>query len=106
MSFRGAAAGCEPGTHEHRSLEYGFRACRFAASRNDDEVCETGEADRVRMFLTRCCFGLPLALMLALAACAPSPPSAGPAAALPHHSPVPPSPRSPYPRLSPHAPAH
>src|SRR5260370_26076550 len=96
MSFRGAAAGCEPGTHEHRSLEYGFRACRFAASRNDDEVWETGEADRVRMFLTKCCFGLPLALMLALAACAPSPPSADPAVALPDDSHVPPFAPFPY----------
>src|SRR5260370_26190744 len=99
MSFRGAAAGCEPGTHEHRSLEYGFRACRFAASRNDDEVWETGEADRVRMFLTKCCFGLPFSLIaaLALAACAPSPPSTGPAAgAVPDDSHVPPFARWPF----------
>jgi hypothetical protein len=26
VSFRGAAEGCEPGTHEHRPLEYGLFA--------------------------------------------------------------------------------
>src|SRR6266436_8837522 len=31
----GAARRAEPGTHIHRPLEYRFRACRFAASRND-----------------------------------------------------------------------
>src|SRR5258706_259041 len=31
----GAPHSGEPGTHKHRPLEYGFRACRFAASRND-----------------------------------------------------------------------
>lgn len=37
-SFRGAAKGREPGTHEHRPLEYGFRVRRFASPRNDDFV--------------------------------------------------------------------
>ncbi len=45
LSFRGAAQGREPGTHEHRSLEYGFRARRpnglGAAPGNDkDFLCE------------------------------------------------------------------
>jgi hypothetical protein len=34
----GAPRRGEPGTHEHRPLEYGFRVCRFAASRNDSKV--------------------------------------------------------------------
>src|ERR1051326_7171606 len=36
LSFRGAAEGCEPGTHEHRALEYGFGVHRSAAPRNDN----------------------------------------------------------------------
>jgi uncharacterized protein DUF3108 len=32
-SFRGAAEGCEPGTHKHRPLEYRFRARRGACPR-------------------------------------------------------------------------
>src|SRR5881227_3507374 len=35
MSFRGPSAAWEPGTHEHGPLEYGFRARRCAAPRND-----------------------------------------------------------------------
>ena len=31
----GASRSGEPGTHEHRPLEYGFRVRRSAASRND-----------------------------------------------------------------------
>jgi len=31
-----APRGGEPGIQEHGSLEYGFRVCRFAASRNDN----------------------------------------------------------------------
>ena len=34
-SFRGAAEGCEPGTHIPEAGVYGFRARRFAAPRND-----------------------------------------------------------------------
>jgi hypothetical protein len=34
-SFRGPSAARQPGTHEHRPLEYGFRARRCAAPRND-----------------------------------------------------------------------
>src|SRR5258707_12609098 len=34
-SFRGAAAGCEPGTHIPEACVYGFRARRCAAPRND-----------------------------------------------------------------------
>src|SRR5437016_4796944 len=29
----------EPTQHEHRPLEYGFRARRYAAPRNDDMLC-------------------------------------------------------------------
>jgi hypothetical protein len=35
-SFRGAAEGREPGIHSPGAAEYGFRARRFAASRNDE----------------------------------------------------------------------
>jgi hypothetical protein len=38
-SIRGPSAARQPGTHEHRPLEYGFRACRCAAPRNDDGLC-------------------------------------------------------------------
>src|SRR6266568_1527578 len=34
-SFRGAAEGCEPGTHIPEAGVYGFRARRCAAPRND-----------------------------------------------------------------------
>src|SRR5207249_1789602 len=34
-SFRGAAEGCEPGTHIPEACVYGFRARRCAAPRND-----------------------------------------------------------------------
>src|SRR6266568_973714 len=34
-SFRGAAEGCEPGTHIPEAGVYGFRAHRCAAPRND-----------------------------------------------------------------------
>ena len=37
LSFRGAAKGREPGIHNPSAAEYGFRARRFAASRNDEE---------------------------------------------------------------------
>jgi uncharacterized OB-fold protein len=35
-SFRGAGFACEPGTHEHGPMEYGFRARRCAAPQNDE----------------------------------------------------------------------
>src|SRR5579863_7944474 len=35
QSFRGLSKAKEPGTHEHRPLEYGFRVRRGAAHRND-----------------------------------------------------------------------
>jgi hypothetical protein len=36
MSFRGPSEARQSGTPEHRPLEHGFRARRYAASRNDD----------------------------------------------------------------------
>src|SRR5438128_674522 len=39
-SFRGAAEGCEPGTHIPEACVYGFRARRCAAPRNDGIFCD------------------------------------------------------------------
>src|SRR4029077_16859484 len=49
-SFRGAAAGCEPGTHIPGACVYGFRARRFAPPRNDgivDFFVQSGTAGSV-----------------------------------------------------------
>ena len=38
LSFRGATEGREPGIHEPKALEYGFRVRRCAAPRNDSSA--------------------------------------------------------------------
>ena len=52
MSFRGPSEARQSGTPEHRPLEHGFRARRYAASRNDDL---TGYLVQSRLGALRAC---------------------------------------------------
>ena len=45
-SFRGAAEGCEPGTHIPEACVYGFRARRCAAPRNDRDFTVSVQSRR------------------------------------------------------------